>query len=129
MYLKLHPYKQKSLAQRKNIHFYGPFVVVRKIGEVGYELKLPATVAIHLVFHVSLLKKAVGDAAVISSKLLELEGNGMIKHLPIAILARRFINKDNQTLTQTQWAHKSEADASWEDWQPFKEQFLEFKDA
>lgn len=39
----------------------GPFLVERKIGELNFELKLPASMRIHPVFHASLLTKFVAD--------------------------------------------------------------------
>ena len=42
---------------KKLMHrFLGPFEIVKKIGKVVYELKLPANMLIHDVFHVSLLR-------------------------------------------------------------------------
>ena len=41
----------KKLADK----FAGPYPVVRRVGELAYELKLPHTMKIHPVFHVSLL--------------------------------------------------------------------------
>lgn len=57
VFLKLQPYRQRSLAIRPNEklspRFYGPFLVIHKVGQVVYELKLPADSTIHPVFHVS----------------------------------------------------------------------------
>jgi len=58
--VKLRPYRQRTarnspfskLAQR----FYGPFGIVKQIGEVTFKLELPPGVQIHPVFHVSKLK-------------------------------------------------------------------------
>jgi len=58
--VKLRPYRQviarkykfSKLAQR----FYGPFRIVKQIGEVDFELELPPRVQIHPVFNFSKLK-------------------------------------------------------------------------
>lgn len=57
IYLKLQSYRQSSVAIRRNLKlaakYYGPYQILRKIGQVAYELKLPDGVRIHPVFHVS----------------------------------------------------------------------------
>jgi hypothetical protein len=64
--LKLQPYIQSSLAPRANqklsFKYFGPFEVIQHVGQVAYKLKLHESSHIHLVFHVSLLKKAIGQA-------------------------------------------------------------------
>ena len=63
--VKLQPYRQHSVALRKNqklgMRFFGPFEVVERVGHVAYKLKLPEAARIHLVFHISLLKKFQGS--------------------------------------------------------------------
>jgi len=39
--------------------FYDPYKIIKIIGQVSYQLDLPPKARIHLVFHVSLLKKAI----------------------------------------------------------------------
>ena len=52
--------KQGKLSPR----YVGPYKILKRIGKVPYELELPTKLgAVHPVFHVSLLKKCVGDPA------------------------------------------------------------------
>lgn len=113
--LKLQPYQQLSLASHRNRklspHFYGPFMVDAKIGDVAYRLHLPAHAKIHPVFHVSCLKKFNGDVRDVAPTLPTIR-NGEVYPTPKAILDKRIVDQDLQILVH--WEGLSPADASWE---------------
>jgi len=50
-------YVQSSLAPRANqklaFKFFGPYKIIARVGQVVYEMELPAHSSIHPVFHVS----------------------------------------------------------------------------
>ena len=64
-YLKLQPFWQISMQKHKNeklaYKYFGPFKILKKVGEVVYQLDLPKEAKIHNTFHVSLLKRWVGE--------------------------------------------------------------------
>ena len=73
VYLRLQPYRESSLkkkgAEKLKPRFYGPYRIIRKVGEVAYELELPQESKIHNVFHVSSLKKTIGQHIAPSTEL------------------------------------------------------------
>ena len=62
--LKVNPKKRSlklSSCTKMAPRFYGPFEIMDIIGPIAYMLALPASINVHNVFHVSLLKKYVDD--------------------------------------------------------------------
>ncbi len=60
-------------AEKLKLRFYGPYKIIRKVGQVAYELELPEGSKIHNVFHVSCLKKVVGQQVTVSQELPPLD--------------------------------------------------------
>jgi hypothetical protein len=102
--------------------FYGPFTVIRKVGEVAYELDLPANSRIHLLFHFSQLKPKIGSNNVAVLTLPLVDGNGVIQPKPIVMLARGSRAQDNHAITEVliRWARQSLDDATWEEFHALK---------
>lgn len=65
VFLKLQPFKQTSMRPQNNQKFmarlYGPYKILKKIGQVAYQLELLDDAKIHHTFHVSQLKKKLGS--------------------------------------------------------------------
>jgi hypothetical protein len=131
VFLKLQPYRQNSVAVRKNLKlnpkYYGPYQISKRIGMMAYELKLPEGSLIHPVFHVSLLKRKIGDAIIMSSKLPVSDKEGRMQIVPIAILDRKLMKKGNgaATVVLVQWSNRYQEDATWEDLTDLQKQFLD----
>ena len=80
---------------------------------MAYKLKLPTPTSIHLVFHVSLLKKKVGNREVLTT-LPALPSEPLL--LLQAILDRRMVKKNLRAATQllVHWTGLTPAEATWE---------------
>jgi hypothetical protein len=67
--------------------FCGPFEILERIGLIAYMLALPASMTVHNVFHVSLLKKYITDANhVIDWNVIQVEQEGVLQVHPVHIL-------------------------------------------
>jgi hypothetical protein len=65
--------------------YYGPYKVLQKIGAMAYKLELLASSRVHPVFHVSCLKRVMGDKILVQTLLPELDEEGKIILEPEAI--------------------------------------------
>ena len=103
VYLKLKPEHLRTLLPnpRSKLHprFYGPFLVIAKVGTVAYQLQLPKGSNIHPMFHVSLVKKVMGaqPASFILPTLPQAEAP---TRESIAMLDRRVIYRQGAPITQ-----------------------------
>lgn len=120
VFLKLQPYRQSSAFKRAHqklaSKFFGPYPILQQVGRVAYKLQLPEGVRIHPVFHVSLLKKYVGDAANSQPDLPPVSDEGEIILEPEAILDHRWVKQGGKFITESlvQWKHLPAEEATWE---------------
>lgn len=132
VYVKLQPCRQHSLrshhCQKLSPRYFGPFLVIARIGSVAYKLQLPNHVRIHDTFHVSVLKKQIGAAPVQSHIPAGITVLGHLMMEPVTILGRRLVKRGRAAATQVlvQWSNCFPEDSTWEYLQDLQRQFPQF---
>lgn len=128
VYLKLQPYRQRSLAKRSNDkltpRFYGPYPVIEQIGKVAYKLQLPQSAKIHPVFHISQLKKAVGLGHTPTQLPAHLTSDLILEVEPENLLGVR--NSPSSTEVLVKWKGLQDFEATWEDFDEVNNRFPSF---
>lgn len=91
-------------------------MIVRRVGEVAYEFYLPTDSKVHNVFHVSRLKKALGQHIVSSAVLPPLDDEGKLVLVPGAILEFRKRHLRRSVIREflIKWKDLPIEDATWE---------------
>ncbi|XP_070006030.1 uncharacterized protein [Nicotiana sylvestris] len=93
VFLKVSPMKGIMRFGRKgklSPMYVGPYKIIHRIGQVAYNLELPPEMSlVHPVFHVSILKKVMGDPSTITPvKTIEVNEELSYEEVPVAILDR-----------------------------------------
>jgi hypothetical protein len=131
VFVKLRAHRQKSVVTRINAklaaRYYGPYPIIEKIGAVAYRLKLPEESRVHPVFHVSLLKKAVGKYQE-DEELPDLMEESSDLYEPETVLAVRKVKHQGEEARQVliHWKGKTVEEATWEDEIMIRSQFPKF---
>ncbi|KAI5447116.1 hypothetical protein KIW84_014824 [Lathyrus oleraceus] len=133
VFLKLRPHRQHSVVQR--IHqklapiFFGPYQIMKKIGQVAYKLKLSPTSKIHPTFHVSQLKKAEGNYTTTTTQLpISLESEkGDITSAKVLSWRDKFDGGRHKREWLIQWEGMDVGDATWEEELLLKSQFPDLR--
>jgi hypothetical protein len=97
--------------------YCGPFEILDRIGHVTYMLALSASLCIHNVFHVSLLKKCVLDANhIIDWNVIQVELEHDFQVWSVCILDRKIKQLWNRAmeLVKVRWTWYNPKDATWE---------------
>ena len=117
VYLRLMPYKQKSMKQKYlgklSPRYYGPSQILHKFGKVSYKLDLPPDSRIHHTFHVSCLKEKLGKHVAYVPTLPFVDSASSLSSEPVAVLHTRTYHLRSRTITQVlvQWQGESLDDA------------------
>ncbi|KAJ8759120.1 hypothetical protein K2173_004127 [Erythroxylum novogranatense] len=133
VYLKLQPYRQSTVAFQGSLklspRFYGPFEILEKIGTVAYKLLLPKGARIHNVFHVSLLRKHLGDRPPPLASLPPITEDSIVLPTPERILDKRDIKKGRYrpyTDILVKWVGTPDSDSTWENLRHFSRTYPAF---
>nr|GEU76829.1 retrotransposon-related protein [Tanacetum cinerariifolium] len=132
VFLKLRSHRQQSIVRR--IHqklaarFYGPFLIIDKIGNVAYKLQLPESSKIHPIFHVSLLKHAVGNHAVEPTLPQGLEMDSPTPSLPEkCLVVRDALNRKITFLINVNTRNESATTIIANEWKDAKDKVIPVK--
>jgi hypothetical protein len=118
VFLRLQPYKRNSLkadhCQKLAPKIYGPYTVLKRVGQVAYQLALPSHSKLHLIFHVSCLKKVIGTKCQTQTTLPKLDEEGSIWLQPQAVLDQREHRLCQGTIKEVlvQWKDTTPTDAT-----------------
>ena len=82
------------------MRYFGLFKILERIGQVAYRLQLLDTASIHPMFHISLLKKCVGDHTQQVLPLALLMNDKRPLLFPIVILDKHNIRKKREWISK-----------------------------
>ncbi|KAL5729236.1 hypothetical protein ACHQM5_002212 [Ranunculus cassubicifolius] len=132
VYLRLQPYRQNTLALRRNLklapRYFGPYLILDKIGQMAYKLQLPADSTIHPVLHVSQLKKYISPKCIPSQTLPLMTLAGEPALTPHQIINSKLLPVNGELIPHllVQWTAEQPLDATWETASTLATHFPEF---
>ncbi|WMV24330.1 hypothetical protein MTR67_017715 [Solanum verrucosum] len=98
--------------------YIGPYRISKRIGNVAYELELPQELtAVHPVFHISMLKKCMGDPSlIIPSEDISSNDSLFYEEIPVQLLDRqvRKLRTKEVASVKVLWRNQFVEEATWE---------------
>lgn len=131
VYLKIQPYRQLTLSNhhfyKLSSKYYGPYVILERVGSVAYKLSLPPELLLHPKFHVSLLMLCHSILKKISHTHV-LDISNPYCPTPLEILQHRIVQKGNRVVVQwlIKWDQIPVENSTWEDANVLKTRFPYF---
>ncbi|XP_075088200.1 uncharacterized protein LOC142170244 [Nicotiana tabacum] len=121
VFLKVSPMKGAMRFGKKgklSPRYIGPYRILRRIGQVAYELKLPQELAVvHPVFHVSMLKKFMGELSlVVPTEVIGVKDSLSYEEILVAILDRQIRKLRTKEIASIKvlWRNQKVEEATWE---------------
>jgi hypothetical protein len=121
VYLKVSPIRgmrRFKVKGKLSPRFIGPFLILKRVGEIAYQLELPNHLAdVHDVFHVSQLKKCLRvPEEQLPIEELTIQDDLTYTEYPIKILdtLTRVTRSKVIKMCKVQWCHHGENEATWE---------------
>ena len=130
--VKLQSYRQSSIALRKHqkigLLYFGPFLILHRIGDVAYKIQLPPEAKNHPVFHISQLKPFHGsvNTPYMPLPLTSNEYGPVLQ--PEMILVKRKLVQGGRNSHQilVKWCNMDEQHATWEKTSEFMKEYPNF---
>ncbi|KAK4716070.1 hypothetical protein R3W88_014408 [Solanum pinnatisectum] len=107
--------------------YIGPYRIAKRIGNVAYELELQQELAaVHPVFHISMLKKCMGDPSlIISTENIEIKDSLSYEEISVQILDRqvRKLRTNEVASIKVLWRNQFIEEATWEAKEDMKKRY------
>ncbi|WMV09276.1 hypothetical protein MTR67_002661 [Solanum verrucosum] len=107
--------------------YIGPYRISKIIGNVAYELELPQELAaVHLVFHISMLKKCMGNPSlIISIENIEIKDSLSYEEISVQILDRQVRKLRTKEVVSVKFLRRNQfvEKATWEAEEDMKERY------
>ncbi|WMV19367.1 hypothetical protein MTR67_012752 [Solanum verrucosum] len=107
--------------------YIGPYRISKRIGNVAYELELPQELeALHPVFHISMLKKCMGDPSlIIPTKDIGIRDSLSYEEIHVQILDRQVCKLRTKEVASVKvlWRNQFVEEATWEDEEDMKKRY------
>jgi hypothetical protein len=120
VYLKVSPLRgmrRFKVKAKLSPRYIGPFMIFRRVGEMAYQLELPASLSdVHNVFHVCQLKKCLHvPEEHLPMEELSVQGHLTYTEYPVNILdtLTRVTRNKVIKMCKVQWSHHEEDEAKW----------------
>ncbi|XP_070004550.1 uncharacterized protein [Nicotiana sylvestris] len=121
VFLKVSPMKGIMRFGRRgklSSRYVEPYKIIQRIGQVAYKLELPPEMSlVHPVFHVSMLRKVVGDpSTIVPVETIEVNEELSYEKVPVSILDKQVRKLRNKEIASVKvlWRNQQVEEATWE---------------